>query len=69
MNEDERSNAGGVEGNHAGAGGPPAPPDRRVTSTFTDISGRRVFVLAAVDHEDAWIAVPRGVELDVAASR
>lgn len=71
MNDDERPNGGGggAEGNHAGARGFAETAEGPVTSTFTDISGRPVFVLAAVGHEDAWIAVPRGVERDVAEWR
>lgn len=40
-----------------------------VTGTYTDISGRPVFVIAAEDRPDAWIAVHRGGERDVGETR
>lgn len=40
-----------------------------VTGTYTDISGRPVFVIAAEDRPDAWIAVQQGGERDVGETR
>lgn len=64
MNDDIRPNGGG-ENRDGGDAGPAATGrSGAVTSTYTDISGNPVFVIATVDHADAWIAVPQGIELD-----
>lgn len=69
MNDDARPNGGEADRDDGPTGPAAAARDGTVTSTYTDISGRPVYVLAAVDREDAWIAVPRGVERDTAEFR
>lgn len=64
MNDDRRPD-GSEEDRATGAAGPAITTrDDALTSTFTDISGRPAFVIAAVDHPDAWLAVTPEVVVD-----
>lgn len=38
-----------------------------VMGTYDEVGGREAFVIAALDRDDAWIAVPEGTEVDVQA--
>lgn len=62
--DDGRANES-EEDEDAGAAGPAtASRDDVLTSTFTDISGQPAFVIAAVDHADAWLAITPDVVVD-----
>lgn len=39
--------------------------DREVVGAYDEVGGHPAFVIAALDEDDAWIAVPAGTECDV----
>lgn len=65
MNGDDRPGADQAE-SESGTAQRPAEDgrDHVVTCAYTDVEGQSAFVIAAIDRDDAWIAVPRGTELD-----
>lgn len=70
MNDDIRPDESGEDRDDRGTSRPAiATRDVAVTGTYTDISGDPAFVLAAVDHPDAWLAVPPDVAVDTEESR
>lgn len=42
-----------------------AEPDVEVMGAYDDIDGVPAFIIAALDSEDAWLAVPEAAALDV----
>lgn len=47
------------------------PPDRdsEVMCAYTNVDGVPGFVIAELDGDDAWLAVPDGIEIDATAWR